>query len=65
MDGHHSAPGLRVLPAEHGRHDVTARYQHGPVSWQNAAWAEAGAHAGSNIGSVLEKALIQLLLRPY
>lgn len=43
MDGHHSAPGLRVLPAEHGRHDVTAGYQDRPVSWQDAPWVE---HAG-------------------
>lgn len=40
MDGHHSAPGLRVLPAEHGRHDVTAGYQDRPVSRQDAPWVE-------------------------
>lgn len=38
VDGHHSAPGLRVLPAEHGRHDVAACYQHCPVSWQHTPW---------------------------
>lgn len=38
MDGNHSAPGLCVLPTEHGRHDVTACHQHRPVSRQYASW---------------------------
>lgn len=36
VDGYHSTPGLSVLPAEHGRHYVTASHQHGPVGRQHA-----------------------------
>lgn len=40
VDGHHSTPGLGVLPAEHGRHDVAASHQHGPVGRQHTPWRE-------------------------
>lgn len=36
VNGHHSTAGLSVLPAKHGRHDVTASHQHGPVGRQHA-----------------------------
>lgn len=49
MDGHHSAPGLCVLPAEHGRHDVTACDQHRPVGRQHAPWM-AQARIGEEFG---------------
>ncbi|KAK6319589.1 hypothetical protein J4Q44_G00108000 [Coregonus suidteri] len=34
VDGHHPTPCLRVLPAEHGRHDIAASHQDRPVSWK-------------------------------
>lgn len=40
VDRHHSTPGLSVLPAEHGRHDITASHQHRPVGRQHAPWEE-------------------------